>query len=110
MQNAQPEEVELGAAIHVALDNLQAIDMPFNRAVTPLKFQGSTDSAIVLAQTCCEGLELRNSTGLSISEPWVKSAHLAMPNHEHESLSQLVSDCNLKAHLAKSRPIGVLFS
>jgi len=47
VKDAQPEQVEAGAAIHLPLDQLQTVDLPFHHPVAPGQPQRCGDSILV---------------------------------------------------------------
>jgi hypothetical protein len=35
MKDAQPEQIEAGATVHLAFDQLKSVNLPFDQAVAP---------------------------------------------------------------------------
>jgi hypothetical protein len=50
MQHAQLQKVKVGAAIHLALDGFETINMTLNQAITPPILEGGRNCRILLAQ------------------------------------------------------------
>ena len=48
-EHALAQEIELGAAIHLALEQLEAIDLPFNGSLAPGVAQGGAHGRLVSA-------------------------------------------------------------
>ena len=57
VKDALPEQVEAGAAVHGALDQLQAVHLPLDRPVAPRLADGRVDSGLVLPQPGDEATE-----------------------------------------------------
>ena len=55
VKDAQPEQVETGAAIHLPLDQLQTVDLPFDHPVAPGQPQRCGDSILVPPEVARKG-------------------------------------------------------
>jgi hypothetical protein len=40
---AEPQQIEAGAAVHLSLDELESVDLPFNLVLTPGRLQRCFD-------------------------------------------------------------------
>jgi hypothetical protein len=49
IHDANSKQIESGAAIHGAFDQLQAVNMTFDRSVAPWKLKGGDQGGLVLA-------------------------------------------------------------
>jgi hypothetical protein len=47
--DAQTQQIEVGAAVHRSLDELQAMDLPLDRAAAPRQVESSQESWFVFA-------------------------------------------------------------
>jgi hypothetical protein len=52
-----PEEVEAGAAEHLALEHLDAVDVPFHDSGAPGQGEAGDDGVTVAVDACGEGVE-----------------------------------------------------
>ncbi len=57
VEHALAEEIDLGAAVHLALEQFEAIDLTFNLPLTPVIAQGRAHSGLVPAQATREANE-----------------------------------------------------
>jgi hypothetical protein len=55
VKDAQPEQVEAGAAIHLPLDQLQPVDLPFHHPVAPRQLQCRDDSILIPPEVARKG-------------------------------------------------------
>ena len=60
-EHAAAEKIEAGPAVHITLDELETVDVPFDRPGAPRFAQGGMDSIIVLPQAGCEAFEVTAS-------------------------------------------------
>ena len=79
-QKAATQEIEVGAAKHLALEQFEAIDVAFDGAVTPGHGHPSFDSGIVVAQPLRKTLQGRPHTGRGASQPAIEALRLAGPH------------------------------
>jgi hypothetical protein len=54
IDDTESKEIEFGTAVHGAFDQLQAVYMSFDWAVTPRVLQGGKDGSLVHAEVLCE--------------------------------------------------------
>jgi hypothetical protein len=47
IEDAQAQQIELGAAVHGALDELQAVDVAFHGTIAPRVFESCEESGLV---------------------------------------------------------------
>ena len=50
MHNAQAQQIEFGAAVHGAFDELQPMDIAFYRTVAPRFLHGREESSLIAAE------------------------------------------------------------
>jgi hypothetical protein len=72
VEHATLEQLELGATIHAAFNELEPIHLPFYRASTPRECQSCKDRIFVLLHAVHEGLKSLEMTGLDGSQPSIK--------------------------------------
>jgi hypothetical protein len=51
---AESQQIEAGAAVHLPLDELESVDLPFNVALTPGQLQRCFDGLLISCQAICE--------------------------------------------------------
>ena len=51
MEGTQPEQIEAGAAIHLPLDQLESVNLSFDRPIVPREMQGGFDGVLVACET-----------------------------------------------------------
>ncbi len=71
-QNASAEQVEAGVTIHLALDQLQPVDLPFGLAVAPGRGESGAYRIAVLLQPGSERLHRRDATPAGLDEPGIQ--------------------------------------
>lgn len=59
MQDALPEQIEAGAAVHLSFDQLQPVDLTFDHAVAPRQLQRGCHCILVSSKTSSEGCKWR---------------------------------------------------
>ena len=58
MEDALPREIEAGAAVHAAFDELEAVDLSFDRAIAPGLDDGRAHGRFVLPKPRREATEI----------------------------------------------------
>lgn len=76
MQDALAQKIELGPAVHAALDQFEAVDLPFDRAVAPGFDDGCAHGCFVLPEPGDEAAEI--GCGCSL-QPWRQSGGISLP-------------------------------
>lgn len=61
------QQVEVGASIHLALDELQLVDLTFRLSAAPDHGQRRLDRGLILSQSGGEGFNDWDAVGLSLS-------------------------------------------
>jgi hypothetical protein len=69
VKDSQPEQVEAGAAIHLPLDQLQTVYLPFHHPVAPRQLQRCGDSILVPPEVGRKGCIRGAFRGLEPSRP-----------------------------------------
>lgn len=69
IEDAQAQQIEFGAVVHGALDELQAVDASFDRAVAPGLLKSSQKRGLVTAQMSGEVNEWRYRGSITPSKP-----------------------------------------
>lgn len=49
LQDAQPEQIEVGASIHGSFDELESMNLPFNGAIAPGLLKSGEESGFIAA-------------------------------------------------------------
>ena len=93
------EEIKSGSTVHLALDELEPIDLSLNWTIAPHKSERSFDRFIVSLQAIGKPLELTNNTLSGLVQPVIQSIRFSMANHLAEGLGQLI---HLRCPLANS--------
>jgi len=71
------EEGKRGAAVHLALERLEAIDLPLRLALTPLERQRRPDGGLVAADATGKAAQFGDATVLGSDEPRVEGGERA---------------------------------
>jgi hypothetical protein len=77
-EEALGQQNELRSATHLALEHLQAIDVPFDGALTPGQRHPSLDAGIVLTQSFGKALEGREGARGGARQPRIELGRLAL--------------------------------
>jgi hypothetical protein len=85
---ASGQQIEPGPAEHLALQHLQAVDVPFNGALTPRQRHRCRDSSVILTQASGKAPEGRESAGGSARQPWIELGRLALADEGGEVLCE----------------------
>jgi len=72
------QQIEAGPAKHLALEHLQAIDVPFDRSLTPGQRDPCLHGGVILTQSLAP--EGRESARGSARQPWIELCRLALAN------------------------------
>src|SRR5262249_37947445 len=83
---AAQEEVELAAAIHLALDELQPGHLPFGLPIRPRQRQGRYHRGVVATHEGGDAAELGDATRFCRSQPAVKGGAVPLPYEPPEFL------------------------
>src|SRR5262245_29636869 len=79
-QEAVPQEIEVCAAKHLALQHFEAIAVAFDRAVAPGQREPCFDGRIVVAKPLRKTLQGRPRTSRGAREPAIEALRLAGPH------------------------------
>lgn len=86
MQNALAQETELGTAVHAALDQFEAVDLPLDGAGTPRFDNGGAHGGLVLPKPGDEAAEIGRSSSL---QPWRQPGGIALAQEVGEDMDIL---------------------
>jgi hypothetical protein len=75
-KDTQAKEVKVRTTIHLALNQLQTIHLPFSLPITPRRLQGGANSSIVLLDSGGEGLQTSNADRRTGFQPRIKVGSL----------------------------------
>src|SRR5918997_4647621 len=82
------QQIERGAAEHLALEHLQTINLPFDGALTPGQGDGGLNGAVVRTQSFRKAPEGRQGARGGTAQPGVELGRLALPDQAGEVLRQ----------------------
>ena len=68
-EDTAAQEVEAGASIHLALDQLELVDLPLCLSAAPRHGERRSDRRFILLQAGREGLDDRNTAGPGLLKP-----------------------------------------
>ena len=68
-EDAQAEQIELGAAVHGTLDEFQAVDVSFYWAVAPGLLKRSEEGSLIAAEMFCKTGQRTSDGGLASQRP-----------------------------------------
>src|SRR5688572_27221813 len=71
LEKALTQQIQLGAAEHLALEHLEAIDVAFYRAVAPRQGDASLDGIIIFPQPFRKALKRIRQTCGGALQPWL---------------------------------------
>ena len=81
IDDAESKQIEFGAAIHGAFDQLQPVDMTFDWSVAPRMLKSGKKCSLILAKMLGKaGQQAR----LRIFFPWPPCNRIPLPNDAHE--------------------------
>ncbi len=87
-EEASGEEIEPCPAEHLALQQLQAVDVPFDGALTPRQRDGGLDGGQVRPEPSGEAPEGRQSALGGTRQPWFELGRLALADEGGEVLRE----------------------
>jgi hypothetical protein len=83
-QEASGQQIEPGPAKHLTLQHLQAVDVPFDRPLTPGQGHRGLNSAVVRAEPSGETPEGRKATGGGARQPRIELGRLTLADEARE--------------------------
>src|SRR5713226_2933000 len=102
------EQSELGTTIHASFQELEPIDMPFERPLAPGQRQACQHCSFVLLDAFGKRLELWQTARLCRTEPGIQLVPGPLSDHLHERLCQVVSGLCTGTGLSDQRQFIVL--
>src|SRR5512134_776052 len=90
-EHATAEKIEAGPTVHVALDEFETIDVPFDRSGAPRFAQGGMDSVIILPQADGEAFDV---TACGLLDPGVQPIGQAVLHHLGIAADEACSACD----------------
>jgi hypothetical protein len=87
-EQASGQQIEAGPAEHLALEQLQTINVPFDRSLTPRERDPGLDGGTVRLAPSGETPEGRQGTGGGTSQPWIELSRLAPADEGGEVLCE----------------------
>src|SRR5215204_4683804 len=90
VQHPCPQQVEVSTPVHLPLDHLQAMDLPFDLPLTPLITERRPDGPDIIGQPVGEAHQLRYLTPLRVDEPLSQLVATTPSDHGDEAQCQLL--------------------
>jgi hypothetical protein len=87
-EEASGQQIEPRPAKHLALEQLQPIDVPFDRALAPRQRDRGLDGGIVRAQPSGKAPEGQEGAGGRAGQPWFELGRLARADEGGEVLRE----------------------
>jgi hypothetical protein len=107
-EEASGQQIESRPATHLALQHLQAIDLPFARPLTPGQRHPGLDSGVISAQSFGNAPEGRESARAGARQPRIELGRLALADEGGEVLRERHRLCQLGRLLGKLRQLVVI--
>src|SRR5438132_14103953 len=82
------QQIELGPAEHLALYQLQPVDIAFHGSGTPVDGEASMHSLPITVEIPTEATELRRARALNIGYPVCELGPTSLADQDHETLRQ----------------------
>lgn len=105
MEHALTQEIGLGPAVHLALQQLQARDVALGRAVTVGFAQGGGDGGVILAQTLRATPELGDAAALGLGKPGIEGCRVPLADQPTELAGQFAGGVERGAVLQEAGEI-----
>lgn len=103
--DALAQQREAGSAIALALDQLQSIHVPLDRAVAPAEEQGGAHR---IAMPCDTPREASQFTVVGLLEPWRKSARIVRREQVLERAGEAADLRELRRSHGERRDVAAL--
>ena len=103
IQQAGFQHIKLGPPVHLAFDELQPVDLPFNLPITPCILQRSGDRRIVLPNPRRKTPHLWHGALLRALQPGGSHLGVALPDHLLEDVREVSHRLDIYAQLAQMR-------
>jgi hypothetical protein len=107
-EQASPQESEAGPAIHLAFEQLEAIDVSFDRSPTPEIAQGRVHRRVVVAEAVGKADELHQTRLLALFQPAVQASGNAVGQDRVKRQEQVLGLGNLGTQLFQRRQVVTL--
>src|SRR5215210_2661222 len=100
-QASAAQELEAGPAVHLALQELELVDLALSLAVTPREFQPSADGGPVAAEADRETAQLGQLAPLRLSDPGFESLVVPLAHDGEKAPGQFTRASGLWTPLAE---------
>jgi hypothetical protein len=94
MQHAQPQQLETCSAIHLTLEELEAIDLPLDLSAAPRRRERGPYRVEVGPQTCRKAAHLRYNAVSRSLQPLIKSRQIAAVNQAEKVAGETSTNGN----------------
>src|SRR5260221_8617813 len=81
VEHSKLEQVQFGATIHTSFNELEPIDIAFQRTIAPGQRQSRKDRIFILLHTSHKGLKSFEMTGFHRCQPGIKLFPCALAHH-----------------------------
>ena len=109
-EEASGQPIARGSTTHLARAHLEAVDVPFDRPLTPGQRDGGLDGSIVRAEASSKTPEGREGACGRACQPWCKVRGLALTDEGGEVLCQCYRLCELGRLLGQLRQLVAILS
>ena len=87
-KNAPSKQIELGASVHLAFEQFESVDLPFDLTLAPWELESGSNGRIVPPEAFCEPAQLWDPTGLRAGDPSVKGIAATLAQEVKETLDR----------------------
>src|SRR5215471_470922 len=87
-QHAFAKEVEGAAAIHLAFDQFEPVDVAFDRTRTPMHSEAGVHRLPITVKVAAEAAKLRRTGALNIGDPVLEVGSTSLADQDHKTLRQ----------------------
>ncbi|MDM0116823.1 hypothetical protein QTI66_32345 [Variovorax sp. J22R133] len=101
MKHAYAQKVELGAAVHLTLEELEPVDLPLDLAAAPLGSEGRAHCGQISLEARCESTHFRHVAITGLGQPAIESVKVATVNQAKKVARQTASHSNRRFDFAQ---------
>ena len=95
MEHTQAQQVKLRASVHLAFEQLEAVDLSLNRATAPRRSEGRAHCGQVGFDVRRECAQLRHGAIAGFGQPAIKAANVTTLDKAKKVTCQTASNGNL---------------
>jgi len=94
VQDTDAQQVELGTAIHLALEVLEPVDLAFDLTAAPGRTEGGTHGRQVGLETDGEALQVGRCVRTRLRQPAIEALGIAVSHQAEQAQRQFTRDSN----------------